>query len=290
MKCIICNNSNLTKVSEKTRDSNKHSVMKCSKCDMVQLSPIPTERENQEFYNQGKQIKNINEPTKINILRRNQKSDTIRRANFLSKFAPPNSTILDIGAGFGFFIEEVRKRNFQPTGIEISRFARKISEKITDVPVLNIDIIRESLKMKFDVITLFHVLEHIRKPIEFLRVLRSNLKQNGKLIIEVPNFDDLMVKSNDAYRNFYWQRAHLLYFNKKTLMYVVKKAGFLNCKTYYEQRYSLNNFMNWIINHQPQIQQPSFNVTGNYQWLEDIYKDRLIKMGKSDTLILIAIK
>lgn len=289
MKCIICDNSKLTKISEKTRDSNKHSVMKCSKCSMVQLLPIPTDKDNQEFYNQGRQMKNIKEPTKISIIRKNQKSDTMRRADFVSKLLPPKSSILDIGTGFGFFLEEMKNRNYCPMGIEISKFTRETAKKITGVKILDIDILKTSLKEKFDVITLFHVLEHIKEPVFFLKIIKSNLKKNGRLIIEVPNFDDLMVESNEAYRNFYWQRAHLLYFNKKTLIHVVKKAGFLNCKINYEQRYSLNNFMNWIINNQPQIQQPSFIMMGNYQWLEDIYKSKLIKIGKSDTLILTAV-
>ncbi|EKD26097.1 MAG: hypothetical protein ACD_79C01371G0002 [uncultured bacterium] len=289
MKCIICNNPKLSLLANKTRDSNKHSIVKCPKCELVQLSPVPTDEELKKFYNEGRQMKNISEPTEIDLLRKNQKSDTIRRTDFVSKLISPPSSILDIGTGFGFFLEEMKKRKFNVTGIEISKFARQIAKRITKAKILDIDIFTNLLSEKFDAVTLFHVLEHIKKTVSFLRIIKSSLKENGKLIIEVPNLDDLMLKSNEAYRNFYWQKAHLLYFNAKTLISTVKKAGFLKYKIYYEQRYSLNNFMNWMINNQPQIQQPSFKINGNYQWLEDIYKKRLIETGKSDTLILIAL-
>ncbi len=287
MQCIICQNSSGKKISDRVRDSQKHTVTECSRCYHVQLTPIPSENDNEDFYNEGLQFKNIDEPTELDLIRKNQKTDTIRRSKFVANLLSNHSEILDIGAGFGFFVEELRKQGFRPTGIEISAFARTIARKVTHVELLNIDILSSSFNRQFDALTLFHVLEHISKPIEFLIKLKSNLRGGGRLIIEVPNLDDLMVTSNAAYRNFYWQRAHLSYFNTKTLKMVLKKAGFTQLKFYYYQRYGIDNFMNWMVTGKPQLSSPSFTTKSNYKWLEQYYKEYLIKSGKSDTLLAV---
>src|SRR3990172_12850941 len=102
MQCIVCLNTSAKKISSGVRDSRYHHVVKCNRCGHVQLTPIPDEDNNREFYDKGLQFKNIVEPTKLDTIRRNQQSDTIRRADFVTKLIPSHSEILDIGAGFGF--------------------------------------------------------------------------------------------------------------------------------------------------------------------------------------------
>jgi len=62
---------------------------------------------------------------------------------------------------------------------------------------------------KFDVITLFHVLEHIKNPVKTLADLRTYLKADGTLIVEIPNADDFLLQINKNYKDFFWQRASL---------------------------------------------------------------------------------
>lgn len=289
MNCLFCKHRDLEIISPVVRDSAKHSVTRCKKCGLYQLNPIPSTEEEEEFYNQGQQFKNIDEPTQLNRLRNNQKADTIRRADFVSSNFR-KSSILDIGSGFGFFLEEMEKRGFNPTGIEVSAFARNIAHKVTTAQILNIDLFNTHHNKKYDIITLFHVLEHISEPVEFLKVIQSYLNHHGKLIIEVPNRDDLMIQSNKAYRQFYWQRAHILYLNPFSLSKLLKAAGYVNFRTYFIHRYGLVNFMHWMIRNKPQIKKPSFSTHKNYQWLEKIYKNILIKGGISDTLMTVVDK
>ena len=98
----------------------------------------------------------------------------------------------------------------------------------------------------------------------------------------------MLLNECKQYKDFYWQRAHLFYFNAKTLGKVVKNSNFEVFNISYVQRYSIENFMNWFMVGKPQIQEPIFTTKSTYEWLEDYYKNYLCKKRKSDTLVLIA--
>lgn len=287
MRCIICGGKKFKKVSLKVRDSNNYKVIKCQNCGFFQLNPIPLKIEEKSFYDQNLQVKNIREPSDAGVMEKKSLSDTKRRAEMVSKYIQKNSTILDIGSGYGFFIKEMEKRGYNITGIEVSKERREISSKVTKTKVLDIDLFEnDTILPNFDYITLFHVLEHISDPIGFLKIIRKHL--NKKLIIEVPNADDMLLGASKEYRDFYWQRAHLSYFTGNTLKRVLKRAGFSSIKLFYIQRYGIENFMNWFISKKPQIEKPIFQTTSIYQWLENYYKKYLCGIGKSDTIVLTA--
>ena len=289
MCCSNCGGKDFIVISKKVRDSIRHKVVKCKSCRLLQLEPLPTIAEDQYFYDENFQSKNIGEPDDLKSMRENSIYDTSRRANFISTYITKKQKILDIGSGYGFFLHEMNNRGYNITGIEISKKKREISLKVCDVEVLNINLFKENLNLlNFDTITLFHVLEHIINPIEFLKIIKKHLNCEGRLIIEVPNSDDMLLDACEKYRNFYWQRAHLYYFNCDTLKEVVKKSGFSIVDFFFVQRYSLDNFMNWFISGEPMIKKPIFKTKSTYKWLEDYYKRHLCQIGKSDTLILIA--
>lgn len=289
MRCILCRETKFKEISSRVRDSDSYKVLKCQNCGLLQLDPLPSIDEDKEFYDQNRQSKNIGEPLDLTIIRKNSLFDTKRRAEMASFYLKKNNTILDIGSGYGFFLEEMRNRGYNVTGIEISKEKRQISSKVTSARVLNINLHEKRINLpRFACITLFHVLEHIREPILFLKIIKKHLTKNGKLIIEVPNAHDMFLDNCKKYRDFYWQRAHLFYFNAQTLKELAKKAGFSPVDIFYIHRYSIENFMNWFILGKPQIVSPKFRTKSTYKWLEDYYKKYLCKIGKSDTLILAA--
>lgn len=287
MTCILCSHEKFDPIASQLRDSKKHRVVKCKNCGLFQLSPTPTTEADKAFYDAGRQLKNIAEPTGLAALRVNQKNDTERRAEFVRRLLKPKGTVLDIGSGFGFFLEVMRKNGFRPQGIEVSAFARRISERVTASKIHDLDLFKQTLDEKFDAITLFHVLEHISRPVEFLRRAKTLLKKRGRLVIEVPNLNDALLSACAPYRAFYWQRAHLAYYNSATLRRALKRAGLKISGVKFVQRYSLQNLMQWLITGRPQIEKPSFKAE-NYGWLEKNYKAGLAKRKLTDTLIIIA--
>jgi len=188
------------------------------------------------------------------------------------------------------FLEGIRKKSKNVIGVEISREKREIAKMITKVQILDINILgKKTTVPKADVIVLFHVLEHISEPVRFLKKLKSMLKINGRIVIEVPNFDDHQLQLNRKYREFYWQRAHIHYFTPKSFRRVLEKSGF-SVKIKGIQRYSIENFFNWKFTGKPQLDSPVFCLSKKYEWIDSYYKHKLEESLKCDTIIAVGTK
>ena len=287
--CTLCKHKDLHIISNRVRDSNRHKVLKCLGCGHVQLYPTPSPEEDKIFYDKDLQNKNIKYYGSIEDHRKKSIDDTLRRWKLVQKITPKRGKILEIGSGHGFFVELAHNNNFKITGIEISKEKRNMSKKVTDAEILDIDINFQELDIKdFDTIVMFHVLEHITNPFPFLKKIRNMLKPQGKIVVEVPNCNDFQLDLNDAYRNFYWQRAHLHYFTPKILKKALNKTGF-KTEIIGVQRYSIENMFSWKLTNKPQLNEPTYNLPKLYEWIELTYKNHLEKKLKCDTLVAIGI-
>ena len=95
------------------------------------------------------------------------RNDDIRRKNTLLEYCK-NKSVLDFGCGFGGFIKEISKTVKSVAGVELSACEREYLKKVGYRVEKNID----NYKEKFDVITLFHVFEHLLNP-NFLLAQRN---------------------------------------------------------------------------------------------------------------------
>lgn len=290
MKCLFCGKNRVKIISERVRDSKKHKIVKCKDCGLLQIWPVPPSSKEKIFYAQNRQAKNIKDPDDIKTIKEKLFLDNQRRSEMISKIISKDSAILDVGSGYGFFLQAMIDKGYKNiVGTEISEEKINVSKKITRAEVLNINLLEEdSLLKKFDCITLFHVLEHIREPVNFLKNIRKKLKDKGILVIEVPNCEDMLLSVSQEYMNFYWQLAHLSYFNRKVLGEIINKSEFVTDNVIYIQRYGIENLINWISAGTPQIEKSAFEIEGAYAWLEKYYKNYLCSIGKSDTMIFIA--
>ena len=289
--CNLCNNNKFEKIADKLRESDKYKVYKCALCGHVQLLPHPDAEIEKQFYDEDRQERSIRPDVNLNNLRINFRSDMLRRAEFISNNFSNDKKIVDIGCGYGFFLEEMIKRGYKINGIEVSKIRRELAKTFVSAPILDINLTESyEREERYDIVTLFHVLEHLIDPARFCINISQLLAKNGCFIVEVPNVDELLLKTSPAYNEFYWTRAHLNYFSKKTLEMVLKKAGFKKIKIMYVQRYGIDNLFNWLIIGNPQIEKPVFETYNSYKWLEKCYRDRLEKIGKSDTVFAVVYK
>ena len=140
-----------------------------------------------------------------------------RKLKLINSFASEDKKLLDVGCGTGDFLQIAQQVNWTVTGIEPNEEARKIANSKTNNSVFNVKQLLEFEKQSFDVITLWHVLEHLPNLNEHVSILKSLLKEKGNLIIAVPNY-----KSYDAmyYKNF-WAAfdapRHLWHFNQESV-------------------------------------------------------------------------
>ena len=145
-----------------------------------------------------------------------------KKAQWISEFKS-SGKVLDYGAGTGDFLKKMESRNFKTVGVEPNSTARNLANKKN----LNIySKLEEVPQEKFDVITLWHVLEHIPDFENILSRLSSILKPDGILIIAVPNY-----RSYDSYYyNNKWAAwdvpRHLWHFSRSGLTETLKSLNF----------------------------------------------------------------
>ena len=137
-----------------------------------------------------------------------------KKVDLINSFGFENKSILDVGAGTGDFLKVCLQNNWTVFGTEPNQKAREIAKQ--KQLFLKNDL-QEFSNNKFDVITLWHVLEHVENVSEFISQLKNLLSENGKLIVAVPNF-----KSDDAkhYKEFwaaYDVPRHLWHFSQKSI-------------------------------------------------------------------------
>jgi 2-polyprenyl-3-methyl-5-hydroxy-6-metoxy-1,4-benzoquinol methylase len=140
---------------------------------------------------------------------------------------PTLRTVLDIGASTGAVMAAAATKGLIPYGIEPdSAMAEPLKETYQarftngyypdDVP---------AAWPKFDLVTLFDVLEHMIDPLPFLQTIQSSLSPQGVLLIQVPNFNSLLVQLDGA-KNSNFCVGHWQHFNLKTLTSLLARAGF----------------------------------------------------------------
>jgi len=206
--------------------------------------------------------------------------------NKYKKISQKKSKILEIGSGYGFFLDLMKKDGYDITGIEVSKIRRNYAKRISKVQVLDVDINEQVPEIgRFDTIVMFHVLEYIVDPIHFLKNISKLLKNNGKLLIKIPNVNDLSLNYHESYRNWFWQRAHANYFSPKVLRLVLKKAGFEKIEISGIQRYSIENMFNWRLIGKPQLKKPTFDLPKDYQFIDKHYRENLEKNLICDTIV-----
>jgi SAM-dependent methyltransferase len=105
--------------------------------------------------------------------------------------APRHGDLLDVGCGTGNFLAAAREAGYQVTGTELDRNAAKFAKEEIGLPrVLGLTIsefAKQRTDEKFDVVTLFEVLEHQAAPTEFLSNVKSCLRPRGYIALSVPN-------------------------------------------------------------------------------------------------------
>lgn len=111
----------------------------------------------------------------------------------IGKLYPKGSRLLDFGSGKGVFLNLAQKAGFRCTGVETAEARADFAEKKYGLEIIRTMYTSGPVSNEaYDVITLFHVLEHLPEPKELLRnLIKDNLKQNGMLIMEVPNLSSL---------------------------------------------------------------------------------------------------
>ena len=145
----------------------------------------------------------------------------------LQSFVPDlaGKSILDIGSGFGFLLAQARTSGAASVlGVELSIAERKYADETLGVETLaRLDDIPGDAR--FDIITLFEVIEHVPEPGVFLKQAQEYLKPGGSLIIGTDNFESAVVRILGRGFPKWIPNEHISLFTPATLAAVIKQAG-----------------------------------------------------------------
>lgn len=278
----LINASELETFHPKVRDSDSIAVLRDPNSEVLILSSI--EQVSSDYY-QNKAETGVYS-NEWNIKRTPKLPDNIRRAESFRWYIQDKDW-LDVGCGLGGALEELAPYSNSAKGLEPAQERAEITRnKGFDVVSSVHDIQDNSL----DVISLFHVLEHIPAQKEILIELRRKLREGGKLIVEVPHARDAMFTQYNhlPFKDFTFWSEHLVLHTRRSLSRYLEIAGYMDIAVTGLQRYPIANHLYWLAHGKP---------GGHDKWsaftspaLEREYSNLLCAQDKTDTLVAIGTK
>jgi len=251
MESVTCNlcgaddASALFRKKDKLKISGEEfGVVKCRRCGLLYLNPRPRQEVIARFYpdryswKEGLEAKSsltrlvrgMEKRYRYHLL----KGEVNKVIQFTGKHA---GKLLDVGCGTGDRLDVFRSFGFETLGVEISGSADYAAE-IMKLNVRKGDLFEARFPdVFFDVITLYHVLEHTHDPFSVCKEVARVLKEDGRLVIQVPNADSWQYRIFQERWAAFDVPRDLYYFTPNTLKALLVKAGFEVVK--------IDHFMNW---------------------------------------------
>lgn len=240
--CPICKNNKLENFiicKDHMLTGESFAISKCTNCSFLFTNPRPIISEIGKYYQSEDYISHSNKTKNLSdFLYKIARKYTLSRKLKLINSLSTNKTILDYGCGTGDFLNACKNKSWEIYGIEPDKNARiKAIETTKKTIYENINEIMEIPRL--DIITLWHVLEHIHNLNETIEILKTKLTKNGKLIIAVPNIESYDAKLYKEYWAAYDVPRHLYHFSMKTMKLLMQNHGL---KVYKTQPMKLDSF------------------------------------------------
>lgn len=236
--CPVCGHQHFSpflSCQDHTLSQEKFSIVACAQCQFKFTNPRPSAQSIGQYYQSDTYISHHDEAqnlmAKVYVwVRKFTLKGKLNLINTLAK-KQTSKRLLDVGCGTGMFLHACRLGGWQCSGMEPDPAARAKAEKNIGQKLLaQID---ESLqKNTFDVVTLWHVLEHIHTLNETLTTLRESLKTGGHIVIAVPNHQSHDAQKYGKYWAAYDVPRHLYHFSQNTMIQLLEKHGFEHCQTH----------------------------------------------------------
>lgn len=230
-KCPVCNSVNITEAltaSDYLVSKEKFNIIECKKCSLRFTSPIPIEQNIEKYYKSDEYISHSEEgDSLINKIYKIVQKFTLRSKKRLvdNQFNRQHGSLLDIGCGTGDFLYTMKNSGWTVNGVEVNKDASKIAEeKVGD----NIFSPNEFLSSnnKYDVITMWHSLEHLFDLKKYVVKTIESLNENGILLIAIPNYQSIDAEYYKENWAAYDVPRHLYHFSYKALEKLFNEYGY----------------------------------------------------------------
>lgn len=234
-RCPICENDQLTdimQVEDHFLTNKRFHLAKCSRCGFLITNPRPVASDLSQYYqsidylSHSKENKSVT--SKLYSLVKNYSLG--KKHQLITSFKKPG-TLLDIGSATGEFLHYFNKKNWTVTGVEPAETPRQFSIETYGLNVLKEEKIDQLPAGHFDVITLWHVLEHVPDLNGRMEQISKMLASDGLLVIALPNHLSWDAQHYGNYWAGYDVPRHLYHFTPDTISKLLSKYDFEIFKT-----------------------------------------------------------
>jgi 2-polyprenyl-3-methyl-5-hydroxy-6-metoxy-1,4-benzoquinol methylase len=228
--CPVCGSADinpLLTVKDHSVSKEEFVVWQCSNCSLRFTQDVPDEVSIGKYYQSTDYISHSNTSKGlINKLYQRVRNYTLnQKANLIIGQTVKRGRILDLGAGIGAFVNTMKQKGWEITGIEPDEGARLQAKKLFNIELKETNALSELSENSFDAITLWHVLEHVHQLHPYIERLKSILKPNGKIFIAVPNYQSLDSSLYRSYWAAYDVPRHLYHFTPQAIRVLMEEHG-----------------------------------------------------------------
>jgi 2-polyprenyl-3-methyl-5-hydroxy-6-metoxy-1,4-benzoquinol methylase len=266
----------------RVRDRDDVSVLRCTRSGVIFLSTA--DHIDDGYYRDKRESPHPSHQTRAEGLKTTHADDHRRYRQF--KHLITDKKYLDVGSGLGGILDLFRPQASEIAAVEphaelralLAETGYKTYESIEAIPSAS----------RYDTVTLFHVFEHLTRPLRTLQEIRSRMTDGGKVIIEVPHANDALIATFDleAFKAFTFWGEHLILHTRASLAAFLRAAGFRNISVEGFQRYPLANHLYWLQKGEPRGHEklPQFRNEA----VETAYANLLKTLDQTDTIIAVA--
>jgi ubiquinone/menaquinone biosynthesis C-methylase UbiE len=229
-ECVICGGNNfvhLFQCKDYLLSNEIFSIEQCSSCGFRLTNPRPESNNLYKYYESENYISHVEKPDKFidKVYNRVRKYTLKKKYDLVVKFKKGNS-ILDIGCGTGDFLHNFKANKWNSFGVEPNKNAREIAIRKNSINVYESAFLNDISEQQFDVITMWHVLEHVSDLPAQINLLKKILKKDGVLFVAIPNSDSPDAQMYRQYWAAYDLPRHLYHFTKKSVKELFAKFDF----------------------------------------------------------------
>jgi 2-polyprenyl-3-methyl-5-hydroxy-6-metoxy-1,4-benzoquinol methylase len=285
--CPLCNSENISELL-KARDHlltlETFSIGKCGNCSFIFTQGIPPADEIGKYYKSQDYVSHSD--TRKGLM--NKVYHIARNIMLGKKYRMVNKVangknLLDIGCGTGYFPAYMKAKGFKVAGVEVDQDAREFAKKEFGITVFSPEeFLENKIEGKFDVITLWHVLEHLDDFNRYIHQMLNHLSTGGTLVIALPNCTSLDARFYKEYWAGYDVPRHLWHFTPSTFNILAEKHGLKIMKM---KRLPLDPFYNSMLSEKykgNKLYMFAGLITGELAYLESLFN-----LKKSSSVVYI---
>lgn len=263
--CNLCGGKEVAILSNRSRSGKPLQTVICRACGLVWSDPRPHEA--RQFYEEEYRLayKQTYSPRPKHVLRAGKVA--LSRFEKIGQLLSHRKMVLDVGTGGGEFAYLLQALGHSVSGIEPNRGYADHSIRNYGLNV-QVGFVQDAAfpPESFDVVTIWHVLEHTEDPGHVLALLRSWLKVDGMLVVEVPNVESTCQSPKSTFHE-----AHLYNFNVVSLRRLAKKHGMH--EAWHLISRDGGNITMFFTPSQPPLEGLCETVIpGNYEWVSRIVR------------------